>query len=107
MIQIATRRSYQRKQKQSGKVEVSLSTGEAEDLSNNSAPDQFAKRVLQEQTIRVAVERLPHRCRQVIDALFLEDPQPTYAELAQRSSECSGVNSSTGNAKLMDGVRIL
>lgn len=37
-----------------------------------------------EQLLRTAVDRLPPRCRQVIQCLFFEDPRPSYSEIASR-----------------------
>jgi DNA-directed RNA polymerase specialized sigma24 family protein len=38
----------------------------------------------QEQQIRTAIEKLSPRCKQVIEALFFEDPLPSYATIASR-----------------------
>src|SRR2546423_7666031 len=40
---------------------------------------ELIRRVELEQLIRFAVERLSPRCRQVIEALFFEEPLPSYA----------------------------
>jgi len=84
LIRIAVRRSYQCKQQQRANAEISLPMRESGDLQDFGTSERFAERLLNEQTIQVAVTRLTGRCQQVIQALFFEDPQPTYAELARR-----------------------
>jgi DNA-directed RNA polymerase specialized sigma24 family protein len=42
------------------------------------------RRLDEEQLIRTAVGQLSPRCKQVIEALFFEEPLPTYATLAAR-----------------------
>ena len=44
----------------------------------------LVQRLEQEQVIREAVNKLSPRCKQVIEALFFEEPMPSYAALAAR-----------------------
>jgi RNA polymerase sigma factor (sigma-70 family) len=78
LIRIAVRRSWQLKKLQRTGEAVPLPAGPA------ISGDEFAERLLNEQMIQTAVSRLTGRCQQVIRGLFFEDPQPSYAELAQR-----------------------
>jgi RNA polymerase sigma factor (sigma-70 family) len=78
LIRIAVRQSYRHKRQQ--RLHLSLSEDSVLELSEEG----FATRLLEEQAIRVAVDQLPERCHEVIKALFFEQPQPTYAELARR-----------------------
>ena len=52
-------------------------------FSDDPAKD-LIRRLDQEQMVRTAIERLSPRCQQVIQALFFEDPLPSYATLASR-----------------------
>jgi DNA-directed RNA polymerase specialized sigma24 family protein len=45
---------------------------------------ELVERLDKEQMIRTAVEQVSPRCRQVVQALFFEDPFPSYATIAGR-----------------------
>jgi len=42
----------------------------------------LSSRLEQEQVIRDGINKLSPRCKQVIEALFFEEPMPSYAALA-------------------------
>ena len=54
--------------------------------------------------IRFALARLPSRCRSLLEALYYEDPTPSYAELAQRFGVPIGSLGPT-RARCMDRLR--
>jgi DNA-directed RNA polymerase specialized sigma24 family protein len=56
---------------------------ETDYVSDDPSAD-LLRRLDQEQIIRMAMEKLTERCRQVIGALFFEDPFPGYAAIAAR-----------------------
>lgn len=82
LARITVRKCYRfRQRNQSDPDMVSL----VENDSMSADPSAgLVKRLDQEQMIRTGVEQLSPRCKQVIQALFFEDPFPTYAEIASR-----------------------
>jgi RNA polymerase sigma factor (sigma-70 family) len=55
-----------------------------EDLAGSEEPSELLSELDQEQTLRTALDKLPPRCRQVIQLLFFEDPRPSYHTIAAR-----------------------
>ena len=82
LVRIAVRKCYRFRQKNQtdpAMVELLESDSFSDDPSGG-----LVRRLDQEQMIRTAIEQLSPRCKQVIQALFFEDPFPTYAEIAGR-----------------------
>ncbi len=82
LIRIAVRKCYRLREKfrsEPATVEIIESDHFADDPSG-----ELIDRLNQEQMIRTAVEKLSPRCKQVIEALFFEDPLPSYATIASR-----------------------
>jgi RNA polymerase sigma factor (sigma-70 family) len=48
-----------------------------------SLPPEVLEEIERAQDIRDAVDALPHRCRELVLRLFLDDPPPPYADLAR------------------------
>ncbi|HEU5237473.1 MAG TPA: sigma-70 family RNA polymerase sigma factor [Pyrinomonadaceae bacterium] len=55
-----------------------------DDLPGIPDPVAFLAELDREQILRVAMEQLPPRCRQVIQLLFFEEPRPSYQAVASR-----------------------
>jgi RNA polymerase sigma factor (sigma-70 family) len=82
LIRIAVRKCYRFRQRnlaEPATVEIMEGDHPADDPSGG-----LIDRLNQEQMIRTAVEKLSPRCKQVIEALFFEDPLPSYATIASR-----------------------
>ncbi len=82
LVRIAVRKCYRLRQKvreEPPTVEIM----ETDHLTDDPTGD-FVRRMDQEQMIRTVIEQLSPRCKQVIQALFFEDPFPTYAAIASR-----------------------
>ncbi len=82
LVRIAVRKCYrfsEQYRSQPAKVELM----ETDDFTDDPSGD-FVRRLDQEQMIRMGIEKLTDRCRQVVQALFFEDPFPSYATLAAR-----------------------
>ncbi len=84
LIRIAVRKCYRFGEKRRLNPST-LSIADVNDsaLSENPAGD-WIRKLDQEQMVRTAIERLSPRCKEVIQALFFEDPLPSYAALAAR-----------------------
>jgi RNA polymerase sigma factor (sigma-70 family) len=82
LVRVAVRKCYRIKAGKAGRpeeVEIIETDHVLEDQSGS-----LLRRIDQEQMIRNTMEMLTERCRQVISALFFEDPFPGYAALAER-----------------------
>jgi RNA polymerase sigma factor (sigma-70 family) len=55
-----------------------------EDIAGFEEPAELLAELDQEQKLRTALDKLPPRCRQVIQFLFFEDPRPSYQTIAAR-----------------------
>lgn len=55
------------------------------ELPSDEAPqDQFVEALERQQIVREALEAIDERCRQLLQALFFEQPTPDYAAIAAR-----------------------
>lgn len=82
LVRITVRKCYRfRQRNQSDPAMVGLL--ESDSLSDDPSGG-LVRRLDREQMIRTGIEQLSPRCKQVIQALFFEDPFPTYAEIAGR-----------------------
>jgi RNA polymerase sigma factor (sigma-70 family) len=82
LIRIAVRKCYRFREKgrsEPATVEIMESDHVADDPRGG-----LIEKLDQEQQIRTAIEKLSPRCKQVIEALFFEDPLPSYATIASR-----------------------
>jgi RNA polymerase sigma factor (sigma-70 family) len=82
LIRIAVRKCYrfrERNRSEPASVEIMENDHLADDPSKG-----LIDRLNQEQMLRTAIEKLSPRCKQVIEALFFEDPLPSYATIANR-----------------------
>jgi len=82
LVRIAVRKCYRfREQNRSQPAQVELmDTDEFTDDPSGG----FIRRLDQEQMIRTGIDQLTERCREVVEALFFEEPFPSYATLAAR-----------------------
>ena len=82
LVRITVRKCYRFSQKSRGQPE-SVEITEA-DHSMGDPSHELLRRLDQQQMIRTGVEKLSPRCKQVIQALFFEEPFPSYATIAAR-----------------------
>lgn len=82
LVRIAVRKCYRFREKSRGQPE-SVPILETDDLTEDPS-GEWITRLNHEQMIRSAVDQLSPRCKQVIQALFFEEPFPTYAAIAGR-----------------------
>lgn len=84
LIRIAVRKCYRFKDTLRRRMELPLpDSAEDSALTENPSPE-LIQRLHQEQLIRTVMAKLGRRCQQVLQALFFEDPLPSYAALAFR-----------------------
>lgn len=82
LVRIAVRKCYRFKEK--SKADPATVEIMENDQSADDPTGDLIQRLDQEQMIRTAVEKLSPRCKQVIQALFFEEPFPSYATIAGR-----------------------
>jgi RNA polymerase sigma factor (sigma-70 family) len=82
LVRIAVRKCYRLKEKY--RTDPAMVEIMENDQSVDDPRGSLIQRLDQEQMIRMAVEKLSPRCKQVIQALFFEDPFPSYATIASR-----------------------
>lgn len=83
LVRIAVRKCYRFSEKKRGRPAVMLTEADQSLMTEDPSAD-LIRRLDQEQVIRSAIDQLSPRCRQVIQALFFEEPFPTYAAIAAR-----------------------
>jgi len=66
------------------RVESLDGTEPAPDPSSSSTLEEDLLRLEEQQRIRLAVERLPDRCRKLVHLLFYDPARPSYVEAARR-----------------------
>ncbi len=81
LVRIAVRKCYRFAENRRG-APASVELTETDLKEDPSAG--FVQRLEQEQVIRDGINKLSPRCKQVIEALFFEEPMPSYAALAAR-----------------------
>jgi RNA polymerase sigma factor (sigma-70 family) len=82
LVRIAVRKCYRfaaNRREQPASTELTETDHVEEDPSA-----ELLQRLDQEQIIRTGISKLSPRCRQIVEALFFEDPLPTYAAIAER-----------------------
>jgi RNA polymerase sigma factor (sigma-70 family) len=82
LVRIAVRKCYRFKQK--NKADPAMVEIMENDQSADDPTGDLIQRLDQERLIRTAIEKLSPRCKQVIQALFFEEPFPSYATIAGR-----------------------
>ena len=82
LVRIAVRKCYRFSQQKRGKPEA-IEITETDRWTEDPSP-ALVRRLDQEQMIRSAIARLSPRCTQVVQALFFEEPFPSYATIAAR-----------------------
>ena len=82
LVRIAVRKCYRFSQQKRGKPET-IEITETDRWTEDPSP-ALVRRLDQEQMIRSAIARLSPRCTQVVQALFFEEPFPSYATIAAR-----------------------
>ena len=53
-------------------------------------PPELERELEREQLVRQAIDRLPTRCRSLVEMLFYEPPKTPYAEVARRLGLAQG-----------------
>ena len=83
LIRIAVRKCHRFSTQKRERAEDVLPDEVFEDISIED-PTSFAADLDREQALRMAMEKLTPRCRQIIQYLFFEDPRPSYEAIASR-----------------------
>lgn len=84
LIRIAVRKCYRFSQTRRALPEFTVMVEEQISTMSEDPGPELIRRLDREQLLRTAVSKLSPRCRQVIEALFFEQPIPSYAALAER-----------------------
>jgi RNA polymerase sigma factor (sigma-70 family) len=84
LIRVAVRKCHRFSTDKRQLGEHPIEEEQVEELSGIQDPTALFAELDQEQFLRTAVDRLPPRCKQVIQALFFEDPRPSYQAIATR-----------------------
>jgi RNA polymerase sigma factor (sigma-70 family) len=82
LVRIAVRKCYRFKEK--NRTDPATVEIMENDQSADDPTEDLIQRLDHEQMIRTAIEKLSPRCKQVIQALFFEEPFPSYATIASR-----------------------
>ena len=90
LIRVTTHKCYHWKRRQTGQ-ETDLGEQALEGLAAEHAipPDVLAS-IEREQMVREAIDRLPPRCREMIQLLFFEHPPVPYNDVARRLNLATG-----------------
>ncbi|MCC7144577.1 MAG: sigma-70 family RNA polymerase sigma factor [Candidatus Eisenbacteria bacterium] len=78
-----------RERSRSAPLEEAAGKFEAEIETGAEAPPSVLERLVELETVarvRDGLAELDPRCRRLLDALYLEDPRPSYREIAERES---------------------
>jgi RNA polymerase sigma factor (sigma-70 family) len=84
LIRVAVRKCHRFSEAKRERAEDSIAEEEMEELPQVEVSPELFEELDQEQLLRSALEKLTPRCRQVISALFFEDPRPSYQLIASR-----------------------
>ena len=82
LIRIAVRKCYRFRERDRA-APATVEIMETDHLTDDPSAG-LVRRLDQEQMTRNAIDKLTGRCQQVIQALFFEDPLPSYAAIAAR-----------------------
>jgi RNA polymerase sigma factor (sigma-70 family) len=84
LIRVTVRKCHRFSSDRRDRAEDSMIDNELDELPGLSDPAAFLAELDREQILRVAMEQLPPRCRQVIQLLFFEEPRLSYQAVASR-----------------------
>lgn len=84
LIRVAVRKCHRFSTTKRVRAEDPIAEEDIDDLPQTGMPPLLFEELDQDQMIRSALDQLTPRCRQVISALFFEDPRPSYQEIARR-----------------------
>jgi RNA polymerase sigma factor (sigma-70 family) len=84
LIRVAVRKCHRFSTDKRALSEDSVPEEELEELSGIEDPGALFANLDKEQLLRTALEKLTPRCRDVVQALFFEDPRPSYQAIASR-----------------------
>jgi RNA polymerase sigma factor (sigma-70 family) len=82
LVRIAVRKCYRFAENRRG-APASVEINETDHVAGDPSGD-LVQRLDREQMIRSGISKLTARCKQVIEALFFEEPFPSYATIAAR-----------------------
>lgn len=82
---IARREAWRARRKRAARAERETPAEDAVDApADRPLPDEELARLERRALLERAVGRLDRKCRELLEALFLEEPPPAYAEVAER-----------------------
>jgi len=84
LMRVAVRKCHRFSQTARARQEDPLDQEKSETLLGAEDPTKLLTEVDRDQTLRIAFDRLPPRCKQIIQLLFFEDPRPSYQAIASR-----------------------
>ena len=84
LVRVAIRKCHRFSKRSRARGEDPLQESEMEDIAGSEEPSELLAELDQEQILRTALDKLPPRCRQIIQLLFFEDPRPSYQTIASR-----------------------
>jgi RNA polymerase sigma factor (sigma-70 family) len=84
LIRVTVRKCHRFSTDRRDRAEDSMVDDQLDELPGISDPAAFLAELDREQILRVAMDQLPPRCRQVIQLLFFEEPRLSYQAVASR-----------------------
>lgn len=84
LIRVAVRKCHRLSQSTRARREEPFDPENTETLIGAEDPTKLFIALNREETLRAAFDRLPPRCKQIIQLLFYEDPRPSYPVIASR-----------------------
>ena len=84
LIRVAVRKCHRFSADKRARTEDSIPDEQLEEVSGTEDPTALFAEIDNEQLVRTALEKLTPRCREVVQALFFEDPRPSYQAIASR-----------------------
>jgi len=84
LVRVAVRKCHRFSTDKRALSEDSIPEEQLEGVSGIEDPAVLFAELDNEQMLRTAMEKLTPRCREVVHALFFEDPRPSYQAIASR-----------------------
>ena len=84
LMRVAVRKCHRFSSDKRDRGEDPIPEQEMEGLSGVEDPVALFAELDKEQMLRTAMEKLSPRCKEVVHALFFEDPRPSYQAIASR-----------------------
>ena len=84
LVRVAVRKCHRFSTDLRSRAETPVGEEEVDEVPGLGDPAALFAELHKEQLLRAALEKLPPRCRQVIQCLFFEDPRPSYQAIAIR-----------------------